>query len=374
VRAHLLGAKRAAAENYLLITVVAFALTVVAVRWYLEFTGYPKVGGGGLHVAHMLWGGLLLVVGALLPMLFVGQRAMQLSAVATGVGVGLFIDEVGKFITESNDYFFAPAAPLIYGALLLLVLLWLVVRRRFGGSPYDALQAAIEAQRDGVDGRLTADDRDRVVGRLRRSCSDLPPDEKALAGQIITLLESSQMDAMLIPGGWIAHGGARTLLERLLPTAVERVLITIGLGWATFLAVLTTTFLLTIDLDEALAAIPDPTGPTEIPADPFWWLLLAGTSILVGVVSAVAVVLLLRGHLRRGTSIGMAAMLINLVATAILTFYVAQFEAITSTIVRVLLLALIIDYRGRIDRAGSGVDTSVPPPSEPVEEGHAASP
>lgn len=135
MRERLLGAKQTGAENYLLVTVVAFALTVVAVRWYLEFTGYPKVGGGGLHVAHMLWGGLLLVVGALLPMLFVGRRAMRLSAVATGVGVGLFIDEVGKFITESNDYFFAPAAPLIYGALLLLVLLWLVVRRRSGGSP-----------------------------------------------------------------------------------------------------------------------------------------------------------------------------------------------------------------------------------------------
>jgi hypothetical protein len=374
VRERLLGAKRAGAENYLLITVVAFALTVVAVRWYLEFTGYPKVGGGGLHVAHMLWGGLLLVVGALLPMLFVGRRAMQLSAVATGVGVGLFIDEVGKFITESNDYFFAPAAPLIYGALLLLVLLWLVVRRRSGGSPYDALQAAIEAQRDGVDGRLTADDRDRVVERLRRSRSDLPPDEGALAGRLTTLLESSQIDALLIPGGWIARGGARTLLERLLPSIVERVLITIGLAWATFLAVLTTVFLLTIDLDEALAAIPDPTGPTAVPTDPFWWLLLAGTSILVGIVSAVAVVLLLRGDLHRGTSIGMAAMLINLVATAILTFYVAQFEAVTSTLVRVILLALIIDYRGRLDRADPGMDASTLPPSEPTRQRHAASP
>ena len=120
MRDRLLGAKRVGAEDYLLLTVVAFALTVVATRWYLEFSGYPKVGGGGLHVAHMLWGGLLLVVGALLPMLFVGRRVAHLSAIVTGVGVGLFIDEVGKFITESNDYFFAPAAPLIYGGVLLL--------------------------------------------------------------------------------------------------------------------------------------------------------------------------------------------------------------------------------------------------------------
>ena len=145
VRNRLLGAKRAGAEDYLLVTVVAFALTVVVTRWYLEFSGYPKVSAGGLHVAHVLWGGLLLIVGALLPMLFVGRRVMQLSAIATGVGVGLFIDEVGKFITESNDYFFAPAAPLIYGGALLLMLLWVTVRRRSGGTPQDALQMAVRS-------------------------------------------------------------------------------------------------------------------------------------------------------------------------------------------------------------------------------------
>jgi hypothetical protein len=70
----------------------------------------------------------------------------------------------------------------------------------------------------------------------------------------------------------------------------------------------------------------------------------------------------------------MAAMLINLVATAILTFYVAQFEAVTSTLVRVILLALIVDYRGRLHRADPGMDASTLPPSEPTGEGHTTSP
>ena len=68
-----LGARRDHAERYLLLMIVAFAVTVAATRWFLALTGYPKVGGGGLHVAHMLWGGLLLVVAALLPLLFVGR-------------------------------------------------------------------------------------------------------------------------------------------------------------------------------------------------------------------------------------------------------------------------------------------------------------
>ena len=98
-----IGVRRDRGARYLLLTIVSFAVTVAAVRVYLDAAGYPKVGGGGLHVAHMLWGGLLLVVGALSLLLFVGRRALTLSAIAAGVGVGLFIDEVGKFITESND-------------------------------------------------------------------------------------------------------------------------------------------------------------------------------------------------------------------------------------------------------------------------------
>lgn len=30
--------------------------TVLVVRAFLAVTGYPKIGSGGLHVAHVLWG------------------------------------------------------------------------------------------------------------------------------------------------------------------------------------------------------------------------------------------------------------------------------------------------------------------------------
>ena len=75
-------------SDFLLLMIAAFAVTVAGRGWFLALTGYPKVGGGGLHVAHMLWGGLLLVIAALLPLLFVGRRMLLLSALLAGVGVG----------------------------------------------------------------------------------------------------------------------------------------------------------------------------------------------------------------------------------------------------------------------------------------------
>jgi hypothetical protein len=126
---------RDGAERYLMLTIVAFVVAVVGTRWYLQATGYPQVGGGELHIAHMLWGGLLLVVAALLPLILAAGWALTASAILAGAGTGLFIDEVGKFITASNDYFYPLAAPLIYGLLLALVLLFIVVRRRPDAAP-----------------------------------------------------------------------------------------------------------------------------------------------------------------------------------------------------------------------------------------------
>ena len=101
--------ERARNEHYLLLSLVAFAASVIVTRLYLQLTGYPQIGGGNIHIAHLLWGGLLLYTAALLPLIFGSSRALSWSAVLSGVGIGLFIDEVGKFITSNNDYFYPPA-------------------------------------------------------------------------------------------------------------------------------------------------------------------------------------------------------------------------------------------------------------------------
>lgn len=92
--------KRSLASKYILMMVVTFAATVVITRYYLEWTGYPQIGGGELHIAHLLWGGPALLIASLLPLIFANRRTYHWAAVLSGVGVGLFIDEVGKFITN----------------------------------------------------------------------------------------------------------------------------------------------------------------------------------------------------------------------------------------------------------------------------------
>jgi hypothetical protein len=357
-----LGARRSRAERYLVFTIAAFAVTVAGVRWYLDLAGYPTIGGGGLHVAHVLWGGLALFIAALLPLLYVGRRALLISALLAGVGVGLFIDEVGKFLTTSNDYFFAPAAPIIYGSILLLVLLWLLVRRQ-RGTTYDATQAAIEALSAAVDGRLTQADRTDVIGQLHQaeSAAPDPAGADAIADAVVNTLRLTAIDARLADEGWVARGDARRLLERILPTRVERWFIIIGLLLVAVGAVVSALVMLAaatgeLDSVETLAA---ESGRLERPTEPIWVLLLLGINIAVGVGAVAALYLIRRGRTLPAMNAALATTLVSLVAGGLVGFYAVQLAALASTLQVLLLLALVIDQSIRLRRAASKADVNV---------------
>src|SRR5512136_357807 len=88
--------RRESAEWYMILTLFCFAASVTVTRFFLSVTGYPQLGGGSLHIAHVLWGGLLLYLGALIPLVFSNRGVYASGAIISGIGVGLFIDEVGK--------------------------------------------------------------------------------------------------------------------------------------------------------------------------------------------------------------------------------------------------------------------------------------
>ena len=114
------------AGNLLEIFMVTAVTAVLAIRFFLEITGYPQVGGGGLHIAHVLVGGLFMLVSILILLIFLGNYSRSLAAFLGGFGFGAFIDELGKFITSNNDYFFKPSIALIY---ITFVLLFIFIRK-----------------------------------------------------------------------------------------------------------------------------------------------------------------------------------------------------------------------------------------------------
>jgi hypothetical protein len=145
---------------------VCAAATIVVLRVYLAATGYPKLGGGGLHIAHVLWGGLAMALAIGILLSFLSQRARVVGAAVGGAGFGMFIDELGKFLTADNDYFFKPTAALIY---VVFVICFLAARRLRGGgrlSPVESVANAVEVLREAAGRELEPADRDRALTML----------------------------------------------------------------------------------------------------------------------------------------------------------------------------------------------------------------
>ena len=147
---------------------VCAVVTVLGIRGLLAATGYPQLGGGRLHIAHMLWGGLALVLALGLTLLSLNRRVKPLAAVVGGVGFGFFIDELGKFLTRDNDYFYRPAIALIYFVFVLIYLAtWRLLLRRALTSD-ENLANAITLLNDVALHDLDAEEKARARGHLDR--------------------------------------------------------------------------------------------------------------------------------------------------------------------------------------------------------------
>ncbi|WP_157546712.1 hypothetical protein [Hamadaea tsunoensis] len=153
------AARAGNAARYLRAFVLAGIGTVLLIRAYLGMTGYPRLGVGGLHVAHVLWGGLLMGAAIGAATILYGRPARFAAAVVGGVGFGLFLDEVGKFLTQNNDYFYRPAASIIYLVFALLLLLGRRLRNRTAPTRSQRRADALDMALGGIVFGVTAHQR-----------------------------------------------------------------------------------------------------------------------------------------------------------------------------------------------------------------------
>lgn len=186
------------AQGNILFLLVSFALSVTGTRLYLDITGYPQIGNELFHIAHALWGGLLLFAGALLPLIFANYYLHRFSAILIGFGAGLFVDEVGKFITQTNDYFSPLAAPIIYVCFLLTIMVYLSSRYPDEPTPRNQIFDVLVHLQEVVD----QDVDDRELAQIQMNLSYLMqqrerPDIKRLAQVIGDYLQSDEL--ILIP-------------------------------------------------------------------------------------------------------------------------------------------------------------------------------
>ena len=353
--------RRQKARNYLLITLLSFALSVSLTRLFLTLTGFPQLGSRELHIAHVLWGGLILFIAALLPLLCTNQWIYTTTAVLSGVGVGLFMDEVGKFITQTNDYFYPPAAPIIYAFFLLVVLVYVEISRRKASDARTEMYYILQDFEEVLDHDLSEEERQDILSHLDFVLKDTShPDLANLAQALKGFVQNKDLE--LVPETpsfwkrqrmrlenfevrWLSHNRFRAALVGAL------------LGWSLY-SLYYPLFILTQSRDPSemntilvglvsQRLVRSHGGMT-------WFEVHLGLLIGVGLVLLTAAGLLAFNKQRRAINLAYVGMLTSLTMVNLLVFYYDQFSAIIQAALQLVILLGILRYRKRFLKSQPG--------------------
>ncbi|MEU5943537.1 hypothetical protein ABZ807_31235 [Micromonospora sp. NPDC047548] len=295
--------------------------TVLATRAYLELTSYPKLGGGSLHIAHVLWGGLLMAAGLCVAIAFLGRSARAWAAVLGGIGFGLFIDEIGKFVTTRTDYFYQPAAGLIYLVFAGLVLLVGWSRGRGTPSPQERTAAALQLALAGVTSGVSEAERAAALRSLRDSAD---PVDVAILRLLVA-----------VPARESRWGAARERTLQRVRAAADRLLTR---RWPVVLAAVYLVVQPVVTLTGA--ALEHATGELARAPQRGADLVVIGASLataLLGVRGG----LLLRRERQRALRALHLALLVDLLFAQIFKFTVNQFAAVSALAVNLMLLWVV---------------------------------
>lgn len=326
------------------------AVTIAATRAFLALTGYPQVGGSVFHLAHARWGGLLLTITTVLLLTIANRWVAPTCAVLGGVGAGLFVDEIGKFITQRNDYFFPLAASIVYLFLLALAATtwWFsqIARTSPQAHVHAALQLAdelsddiitpsqaerIQAHLDAVRSLTTQTSTLAVVDGLQRALDTATPKPRAVPRVFAGLQKSAEA----VQAWFTDTRLRRTLLILFTVQAVG--------GLITGVVMLAGTFM-------DIKAVPGVVN--EVPVGGLATFLAGVSAVVAGVAGAgslVAAPALTRRHLdpARAARIGGTAMVILLTVGNSLAAYIDQFAVLADAAMQGTILALVLVWARR---------------------------
>jgi hypothetical protein len=344
--------KRQGAHDYLLITLLSFAASISLTRLFLELTGYPQIRGGEFHIAHILWGGLFLFVAALLMLIFANRWVYTVGAVLAGIGMGLFIDEVGKFITVAMDYHYPLAAPIVYAFFLLTVLVYLRVRQPPYRSARAELFRSLDAMEEILEHDLDPREREELRERLNYVAAQTDsPELTLLANDLLAFLDSEVLELSeqrsTMVEKWLERWRgfeARWLNQRRFKAGLAGGLLALGI----------------VALSNMLRALPIGGYPTSLErvmtrliaggelsseGGLNWFLIRVGLETTVGLMLIISAGLLIANRDPAAVFFAYWSLLISLTVVDMLVFYFDQFSAIITSIVQFGLLLGTIYYR-----------------------------
>lgn len=338
---------------------VSFGVTVVGTRLYLSLTGYPQIGGGEYHIAHALWGGLLLVIGGVISILWSNPWVQRATALCTGVGCGLFIDEIGKFITARNDYFTPLAAPIIYVFFLAVLGVAVLARRAPLRLPRSLAYTLLVRLKGVVDGPVPDGERAamlREVAALEAATSR--PDLGELARRLRPVVESAAVER---PAARPVLAALARVERAIFPRWLHRLVLILSAALLGLLSLIgLAVFVLLAGGDPDVKLVLADT-PIDVYALRGVLLVASFGETVVGGLLLLSAVGLLCGRDRAGVGLGRAGLIAGLGGVNVVLGYVNAETVVSIVVVELVLLALYRRYRSRFLAAAHAVGAAAGP-------------
>jgi hypothetical protein len=235
-------------EDLLEIFLVTAVAAILSIRFFLAMTGYPKLGGEGLHIAHVLVGGAFMLLAIVILLNFLNKWSRDLAAVLGGFGFGAFIDELGKFVTSDSDYFFQPTVGLIYVTFILLYFLAKKINSNRWLSEEERLINVLEISKQAVLKDIDVREQQLAVDLLADSSPSFPltldlrnflgsskPLAEDVPGSYSRLKQrASRLYTSLVEKTWFAKAVIAFFLLQALISLLVSLDLTVGLGNALF--------------------------------------------------------------------------------------------------------------------------------------------
>lgn len=183
--------KRVNASNLILEFSIWAIVSLFATRLFLEIFNNPVIGRGNWHIAHVLFGGLFMLIGIIIFIIFYGKKSIRYASIFAGIGWGMFIDELGKYITSDNNYWFRPAIIFIYISFVFLFILYRLLEKKTRQSRSSLWHELLEDCQEIFNNDLEKNEKKELLQKIKKYERLIPsPAEKKILSDLKQLVIS----------------------------------------------------------------------------------------------------------------------------------------------------------------------------------------
>jgi hypothetical protein len=266
---------------------------------------------------------------------------------------------VGKFITQSNDYFFPAAAPIIYAFFLLTVLIYFRAKDAPDMDIRGELYTVLEILQEVLDHDVDPHEHDEMKHRLDNIIKKTTNENyKRLATELEDFVDSDALKPVKDEENifdrfidtWTRFEDAY-LTETRFRAALIIVLVLLGLPsfmrFMSFASVARHVDQRALFIENLAASFPSASGNIEM-----WTTMLVVFDGLAGAILSIGAILMIIERRNWSIQLTSLSLIVSLVAINLVLFYVEQFQTIVVAMVQYIALQSIYYYQRKYVKKG----------------------